>query len=123
MDDEALVDGGDVGDLLADVDDDATEAVGGVDLGHGTLEDGETGDVEALEEDLADALVGGAREAGSDGHDDRRFVLGASELEFLEQDVFPGCMRSAAEGRWGKRDLPDGFCLGPVPDVTVGEGP
>ena len=71
LDDEALVDGSDVRDLMADVDDDAADGVGGVYLGHGPFEDGESGHVEALEEDLTDAFVGGAREARCDGHDDR----------------------------------------------------
>jgi hypothetical protein len=58
-------------------------------LGHGSLDDAETGDIEALKEDLAGAFVYGAREPCGKGEDDGRFVLYASDAETVEEDVFP----------------------------------
>ena len=86
---EPVVDGGDVRQRVADVDYDAGECARGVQLRHGTVEDAEGGHVEALEEDLAGALVGLAREAGDEGEEDGRFVLDAAELEAREEDVLP----------------------------------
>jgi hypothetical protein len=89
---EAVVDGRYVRQGVADVDDEAGEGAGGVELGHGTVEDAEGGDVEALEEDLARALVGFAGETGEEGEEDWRLVLDAAELEAREEDVFPVCV-------------------------------
>ena len=86
---EPVVDGGDVRQRVADVDYDARECARGVELRHGTVEDAEGGHVEALEEDLAGALVGVAGEAGNEGEEDGRFVLDAAELEAREEDVLP----------------------------------
>ena len=88
-DGEPVVDGGDVGEGVADVDDNAGERARGVELRHGAVEDAEGGDVEALEKDLSYALVGIAREPWEEGEQDRRLVLDAPELEPREEDIFP----------------------------------
>ena len=88
-DGEPVVDGGDVGEGVADVDDDAGERARGVELCHGTVEDAEGGDVEALEEDLSYAIVGVAWGAREEGEQDGRLVLDAPELDSREEDVFP----------------------------------
>ena len=88
-DGQSVIDGSDVGDRVADVDDDAGERTRGVELRHGTVEDAEGGDVEAFEEDLSDAFVGIAREAREEGEQDGGLILDAPELEAREEDVFP----------------------------------
>ena len=86
---QAVVDRRDVAQGLADFNDEAGERARGVELRHGAVEDAEGGDVEALEEDLACALVGFAGEAGDEGEEDGRLVLDAAELEAGEEHVFP----------------------------------
>jgi hypothetical protein len=88
-DGEPVVNGSDVGDGVADVDYDAGGRACGVELSHGTVEDAECGDVEALEEYLSYAFVGFARGACEEGEQDGRLVLYAPELEPCEEDVFP----------------------------------
>ena len=89
---EALVDGRYVRQRVPDVDDDARERVRGVELRHGAVQDAEGRHVEALEEYLARALVGVAREAGDEGEEDGRLVLDAAELEAREEDILPVAM-------------------------------
>ena len=89
---KAVVDRRDVRQCVADVDDDAGEHAHGVDLRHGTVEDAEGRHVEALEEDLARALIGVAWEARNEREEDGRLILDASELEAREEDVFPVCV-------------------------------
>ena len=77
---DAVVDGRYVRLGVADVDYDAGERARGVELRRGTVDDAEGCDVETLEEYLARAFVGVARETGYEGEEDGRFVLDASEL-------------------------------------------
>jgi len=77
---DTVVDGRYIREGVADVDYDAGERAGGVKLRHGTVEDAEGCDVETLEEYLACAFVGVARETGDEGEENGRFVLDASEL-------------------------------------------
>jgi len=88
---EPVVDGRYVCEGVADVDDDAGERADGVELRHWPVEDTEGRYVEALEKDLARALVGFAWEAGDEGKQDGRLVLDASELQAREEDVLPVC--------------------------------
>ena len=74
---------------IADVEDEPGERARCVELCHGPVEDAEGCYVEALEEDLAGALVGGAGEAGDEGEQDGRLVLDAAELQAGEEHVFP----------------------------------
>lgn len=55
---ETVRDGSDDGLVVIDVDDEAGDGIGGVELGDGSVEDGEGGDIEAFEEYLTDEFVG-----------------------------------------------------------------
>ena len=55
---EAIVDGGNVRPVVPQIDDEAVQGIGRVQLGHGTFEDGEPGNVETFEEHLTDAFAG-----------------------------------------------------------------
>ena len=59
------------------------------------MEDAEACYIESLKEDLGYAGVRVARQAWGYGEEDGGFILGAAELEVVEEDVFP-MMRSLA---------------------------
>jgi len=86
---DAVVDGCYVRYSVTDVDYDAGNRAGCIELRHGTVKDAEGCDVKTLEEYLACAFVGFAWETGYEGEEDRRLVLYAAELEAGEEDVFP----------------------------------
>lgn len=70
MDNEAVINGCNLSDLVANIDNDTADGVGAVQLRNGALEDGKPGDVKALEEDLTDTLVSGPRKPWGDGEED-----------------------------------------------------
>lgn len=86
---ETVRDGGDDGFMVVDVDDEAGDGIGGVELGDGSVEDGESGDVETFEEYLADEFVGRAGNTWEEGEEDWGFILDATQSETREEGVFP----------------------------------
>jgi len=93
MYDEAVVDRRDVGFVIPYVDNDPAEAVCGVQLGDGTLQNGETRDIESFKKYLTYSFVCVSSEAGCDRKNNGGLILCASDLQLLEKDVFPGCLR------------------------------
>src|SRR2546422_1006571 len=82
--DETVVNGGDVGLVVTNINDNAIQAIPSVELCHGSFHDGEPCDIEAFKEYLAYTLVGQPRKARSNGHEDRRLILNAATLELIE---------------------------------------
>ena len=86
---EAVADGGYVGEGAADVDDEAGERAGGVELRYGGSRRLKAATLKRPKRILARPLVGVAGEAREEGGEDGRLVLDAAQLEAGEEDVFP----------------------------------
>ena len=98
MDNETLIDWGDVSCVVSDVDHDTTKTITGVYLGHRTFNNSKSCNTETLEEDLAGAFIRVAGEAWGEGEEDGGLHLCAAEAQLVEQDVLP-------EGRCGSSAL------------------
>lgn len=87
--DFVLVDWGNIGGLISDINNEARCYIGGVELHERSVENREPRDVELLEAYLSDPFVSCSRHQRLNGEHEGVFVLSSSKLEADEKDVTP----------------------------------